>query len=425
MEAVWKKTRMERSLSLFIVPSLEFSRNFLTFLGYFFTYTFAGILPTNSIPLFLSRDVFATSAPFIIKTFEMLLPLSKVSSSSRAYLLPLLLLGQLPLSALSHARWSCPEPRSAETGIKEGPCGGDNGDFSNVLPVEIRPGPMLVTFEESIYHTGAPFRISLSDDGDDDPDRACVLLDHVPHNDDPPSRPRMYDESTYVPYAITVNIPDVRCERCSLYLSNPMTDKIGTAGSPLGVGCTDPDGTCFSVYHSCTRPLKIVGAKPRSNYDCPSLPSDWPVVWVGDNGMEVEASDPGVYRRESSEWGPEDHLLIGVPDRYRQDVGICGSVEAKSVVSTVALGISPTLSPMESSGDDEETVVDVFNNDLLEANDSSKSPNEEALPDAMGKDEFANTLSATSKARPLRGSITFQYLGTFTVAFLINLYITS
>ena len=141
--------------------------------------------------------------------------------------------------------------------------------------------------------------------------------------------------------------------------------------------------------------------------------------------MEVEASDPGVYRRESSEWGPEDHLLIGVPDRYRQDVGICGSVEAKSVVSTVALGISPTLSPMESSGDDEETVADVFNNDLLEANDSSKSPNEEALPDAMGKDEFANTLSATSKARPLRGSITFQYLGTFTVAFLINLYITS
>ena len=60
------------------------------------------------------------------------------------------------------------------------------------------------------------------DDGNDD--ASCVLLDHIPHNDC--CNPSLFDPSTYTQYAITINIPNVICERCSLHLSNPMTDKM-------------------------------------------------------------------------------------------------------------------------------------------------------------------------------------------------------
>ncbi|KAL7525441.1 hypothetical protein ACHAXR_001007, partial [Thalassiosira sp. AJA248-18] len=233
----------------------------------------------------------------------------------------------LPLAS-THSRWSCPEPRSSSTGIKTGPCGNEKNDFDNPLQatsgvdgsiVEIKPGPLRVTFEESIHHTGAPFRISLSNDGNDDD--SCVLLDHIPHNDC--CRPSLYDPTTYTPHAITINIPNVLCERCSLHLANPMTDKIGSNGSPSGIGCSDP-GTCFSVYHSCTRPFRIAGDVPRSEFQCPSVESmneDWPTVWMGDNGENVDAGTPGVYRRESSIWSTEDYTLTTVPVQYREDAG--------------------------------------------------------------------------------------------------------
>ena len=71
----------------------------------------------------------------------------------------------------AHSRWSCPEARSSDTGIKVGPCGDGTNDYDDPLLLiaddddsilEISPGPMRVTFVESIHHTGAPFRISLS-----------------------------------------------------------------------------------------------------------------------------------------------------------------------------------------------------------------------------------------------------------------------
>ena len=118
----------------------------------------------------------------------------------------------------AHSRWKCPNPRSPQTGIKSGPCGDETNDFSGDIGVEIKPGLLRIVFEESVHHTGAPFRISLSQDGSDDD--SCVLLDHIPHKDC--CRPNLVDETTYTPYIITVNIPNIICEKCSLHLSNPM-----------------------------------------------------------------------------------------------------------------------------------------------------------------------------------------------------------
>jgi hypothetical protein len=202
---------------------------------------------------------------------------------------------------------------------------------------------LFFTFSK-VTHRGSGWRISLSNDESDE--EPCVLLDHIPHNDDPPNFPRIGDYSSYIPYVLTIEIPDLYCERCSLHLSNPMTDKIGADGSTSGSGCTDPDGTCFSVYHSCTRPLKINGTIPRSDYTCPAAqPFDWPTVWIGDNGAPVDASILGVYRREASTWDKISNLLVhdSVPDRYRDDVGgLCSTSIDESAISLTA---SPTENP--------------------------------------------------------------------------------
>jgi hypothetical protein len=215
----------------------------------------------------------------------------------------------------AHSRWVCPPPRNPDTAIKTGPCGTETNVFTKVdIPLNIEPGPLLVQWEESIYHTGAPFRIALSQDGsDDDP---CILIDHIPHFDDVTTFPIFGNDSTYILYSLTIDIPDIQCDSCSLHLANPMTDKIGDDGSPTGIGCTDPLGTCFSVYHSCTIPITIMGSTPRSQYACPNTnPIDWPTTWSGDNGASVDASTIGIYRREAATW--EQSFLLDVTDNYR------------------------------------------------------------------------------------------------------------
>lgn len=268
-----------------------------------------------------------------------------------------------------HSRWKCPEARSSDTGIKSGPCGDETNDFSNEIGLEIKPGPLRIIFEESVHHTGAPFRISLSDDGSDD--SSCVLLDHIPHNDC--CRPNLMDESTYTPYVITVNIPNVICDKCSLHLSNPMTDKIGDDGAPSAIGCTDP-GTCFSVYHSCTKPFRIVGnvdngAVPRSEYVCNSetLDEGWPESWFGDNGETVDASTPFLYRRESAVWSEADYTLTTVPSQFVDDAGgVCGASGQQEEVAA------------------EETAIN--NETVSYSEDAEDNAAEEAsAPDGMGK----------------------------------------
>lgn len=154
-----------------------------------------------------------------------------------------------------------------------------------------------------------------------------------------------------------------------LHLSNPMTDKIGSDGSPSGIGCTDPDGSCFSVYYSCTKPFRIVGyenAVQRNEYSCPdwrSLNENWPLVWVGDNGEDVDVTTSGVYRRESSTWSSDDFTLATVPDQYRQDAGgLCGeqvtatmSDPTTSSETTSTLTTSTEKATVESSSTSETT----------------------------------------------------------------------
>lgn len=218
-------------------------------------------------------------------------------------------------SVMAHSRWSCPKPRNSDTDITFGPCGSETDDFSNDAPLmEISPGPMLVQWEEAVSHDGSPFRIALSQDGTDTNLPVCLLLDHIPHHDG--LNPNIEDESTYTLYSMVITIPNVACTRCSLHLANMKTADEDSVGSPTGRGCTDPNGTCRTVYHSCTIPFTITGTIPRSNFQCTnSNPSDWPKQWIGDNGITVNAGTVGLYRRESGIWG-SDSFLQNIPSKY-------------------------------------------------------------------------------------------------------------
>lgn len=258
------------------------------------------------------------------------------------FMICLIIINIIALNVMSHSRFKCPPSRSSNTGIKTGPCGSSLGDFTGEV-LKIQPGPLTITFEESISHRGAPWRFSLSGDSDDT--TSCVLLDHVPHNDD--SSPTYMQDSTYTLYKLTIEIPDVSCERCALHFSNPMTDKIGDSKKPSGEGCTDPDGTCFSVYHSCTRPLSINGTTRRQDYICPGQPDDWPTTWVGSDGTPVSADVPGVYRSESSTWS--DGWLTTVPEKYRTPASngdlecLFGPPPTATPTSTTSKDINPTV----------------------------------------------------------------------------------
>jgi hypothetical protein len=184
--------------------------------------------------------------------------------------------------AEAHGRWKCPPPRDASdengnhisfsnTGNKDAACGPQSGKWGFGKVTTLSPGWNTITWEESISHGGSPFRIALLDETET---ARFVLLDHIPHNDE--SKPNYMLESTFVPYKMSVYIPNVSCEKCSLQFLYVMTDKTTKCGIPLCYynpldaackGSTDPnantcagapnsnvcvaDNECFSNCKSC------------------------------------------------------------------------------------------------------------------------------------------------------------------------------
>ena len=135
---------------------------------------------------------------------------------------------------------------------------------------EVAPGPLTVTWRETISHSGAPVRFALSVGGDCEFE-SLVLLDHVPHNDVDP---------TPITYRHTINIPDVDCTGstpCALQLVSIMTDKIpaGTTCNQLG-NVASP--SCFSVYHSVAN-IRITGTVAPATFLASytyTPPAGWP-----------------------------------------------------------------------------------------------------------------------------------------------------
>lgn len=233
-----------------------------------------------------------------------------------------------------HGRWKCPAARDVldesgnhitfdNTGNKYAACGPESGKWGFGSVTTLKPGWTTFTWEESVTHTGSPFRLAILDETET---AKIVLLDHIPHNE--LSLPTPYEESTYVEYKMSVNIPDVKCEKCSLQLLYVMTDKTVKCGTstcyynPADAACkgsTNPsaptcagapnsnvcvaEGECFSNYHSCAD-VSILGTHPLSDFPLDSQPSDWP---YGSLKMQY-------YGAEVGPW--ENGWLNGIPANY-------------------------------------------------------------------------------------------------------------
>ena len=224
-----------------------------------------------------------------------------------------------------HGRWKCPPPRDANdengnhitfdnTGNKYAACGPESGKWGFGTVTNLKPGWTTLSWEESVSHKGSPFRLAILDETET---ARVVLLDHIPHNDD--SAPSSSDESTYYLYQVSVNIPDIQCDKCSLQFLYVMTDKSVKCGietcyynasDAACKGSTDPDAAtctgapnsnvctqeneCFSnckfifqfisrilidylciVDHSCSD-ITISGTTPIDKFAFDSQPEDWP-----------------------------------------------------------------------------------------------------------------------------------------------------
>ena len=209
-------------------------------------------------------------------------------------------------------------------------------------------GPFTIHIQQSILHKGSGWTFYLSEDGNDS--SRCLLLDHIPANPEAasfpfpdPNNPDPFNEDYWDQFFITLEIPDVACEKCSIQMQNIMVDKASDEiAAPDGTGCTydGQSGTCALIpggygYHSCSVPLRITGTIPRADYACPGQPEDWPTEFIGDDGAPVDASVPGLYRREEAAWA--DGFPRDIPEKYRtwavesvrlQDDGHCPFVSA-------------------------------------------------------------------------------------------------
>lgn len=166
----------------------------------------------------------------------------------------------------AHGRWKCPLPRDEldengnhitfdNTGNKYAACGPQSGKWGFGEVTTLSPGWTTFTWEESITHTGSPFRIAILDESET---ARVVLLDHIPHNEE--SHPDYTNEASYVEYKMSVNIPNVKCDKCSLQLLYVMTDKSVKCGIPTCYynpddaackGSTDPNAaTCPGAPNS-------------------------------------------------------------------------------------------------------------------------------------------------------------------------------
>lgn len=242
------------------------------------------------------------------------------------------------VSVSAHSRFKCPTARDwndasgkhipfDNTGNKRGPCGPYSGQWGmgGVSKLNAKAWQTL-TFEESVAHTGAPFRISILDENEVE---QIVLLDHVPHNNN--SKPVPYVESTYVPYSISVYIPDVLCTKCSIRAIMVMTDKSVACGwnictyhpddsecsghtdsSPPCAGASTNTpckyaNSCFSNYHTCVD-VTINGNTPIGSGNF-TQPDNWPFAKM----TNLQYGD---------EWGNwQNGWLQGVPSVFNTQAG--------------------------------------------------------------------------------------------------------
>ena len=147
-------------------------------------------------------------------------------------LAPLLALALAPEVAEAHVGLVSPVPREGRERIKNPPCGRTGSVRSENVSV-FAPGETIeVVFDEFVEHPGH-YRIAFDEDGDDD-FAEPICLENCARGPDPVFAEdttgtvlvdRIPDRPDGGEYRVSVTLPDVECERCTLQLIQVMYDK--------------------------------------------------------------------------------------------------------------------------------------------------------------------------------------------------------
>ena len=154
-------------------------------------------------------------------------------------LLALLVAGSssVPSGALAHLSLTAPVSRYGPDVLKTGPCGVSGGERSANVSYFEAGATIEVRWEEYVQHPGH-YRIAFDPDGTDDfVDPATmtelysndtVLLDGI-------------EDSREREYAVTVTLPDISCDHCTLQVIQVMYDKppYTTPGNDIYYQCAD------------------------------------------------------------------------------------------------------------------------------------------------------------------------------------------
>ncbi len=217
-----------------------------------------------------------------------------------AWLVLTVVLLWLPRETRAHLDMTSPVSRYGPDLLKSGPCGTPGGTRSaNINYFE--PGQTIdVEWDEYVNHP-SHYRIAFDLDGDDDfVDPAtmqelysndAVLLDGI--DDDPP---------TYPLYSVSITLPDIECDNCTLQLIQVMYDK-----PPYEVGGND-------IYYQCADLVLRRGDPPGAD------------AGVGpDAGADADAgssADAGTDAGGGPRAGPDGDTSSGCSARRGKTTGL-------------------------------------------------------------------------------------------------------
>lgn len=129
----------------------------------------------------------------------------------------------LPMEARAHLDMTSPVSRYGPDTLKTGPCGVAGGERSaNINYFE--PGQTIdVEWDEYVNHP-SHYRIAFDEDGDDDFVDPATMQEY--YSNDTVLLDAIEDDSpTYPLYRVSITLPDVECDNCTLQLIQVMYDK--------------------------------------------------------------------------------------------------------------------------------------------------------------------------------------------------------
>ncbi|XP_055880244.1 uncharacterized protein LOC106065565 isoform X1 [Biomphalaria glabrata] len=219
------------------------------------------------------------------------------------------ILSQFFKLSYGNIRFVCPKPFNPTSNhetvsyMAEGACDkADESSYEDVLTIS--PGPFTIRFEETKLQLGSPFRIILMENTKEPSPqngtnstsgilekekKNCLLLDHIPHNNHAFITKECSEKGNQYPlgictgstYYITLRIPDINCEDCTLQLQQIIPSKAGNQLCDMSQSNETGNATDCIVYSSCAR-IRISptldGATRTMDYCADyikNLPGDW------------------------------------------------------------------------------------------------------------------------------------------------------